>query len=451
MYDIIIIGAGVSGIFTAYTLIHENKNLRIKLIEKGKTLENRVCPIESNSKNCLNCDICNKFMGFGGMGRSEGKYNYTNDFGGYLGKLIGDKKALKYMDEVDKILCKFGGDKAPFYSTENITLKTKVEKHGFRLLTTKTRHLGTKLSLEILNKMHEVLKDKIDICFEKEIKSIEKDKEKFIIKCRDEIYYSKKVVLATGLSGGEWFEKQCSHFGIVPQKVRLDLGFRLELKGDELDNLLKENFEIKLFYKDDKFESTTYCMNPNGKVIKKYQDGLIFADGQNYLEEKNSSQNLNFTLFIPSYFLSSKEAKAYVKTIMKNINENEEKIIMQRLEDIKKQKTITYEDIENSEIIPSLKAKSVNINEYVPQKYIDSTMLFIEKLGDLLGKKIHPHTIFYGLDVKYYEPEMKVNKFFESKVKGLYLAGDCSGITYSLSQAAASGIYLGAYLSNNIA
>ncbi len=189
MYDITIVGAGVSGIFLAYTLLQSETNLKILMIEKGKQFLDRICPIESGlSGKCMNCKKCNKIQGFGGMGRSEGKFNYTNDFGGNLGDKIGNKLTMELMENVDKTLCLFGGDKVKIYSTENEELIKCSKGSKYDILNTKVRHLGTKLSYEILEKMYVYLKDKVDIKCETDIISIDKINNVFSLNSHQNVF-----------------------------------------------------------------------------------------------------------------------------------------------------------------------------------------------------------------------------------------------------------------------
>ncbi|WBW96724.1 NAD(P)/FAD-dependent oxidoreductase [Oceanirhabdus sp. W0125-5] len=444
MYDITIVGAGVSGIFLAYTLLQTERKLKILMIEKGKKFIDRICPIESEAnKKCVDCKICSKTQGFGGMGRSEGKYNYTNDFGGNLGKNIGNEKAIDLMKYVDKILCSFGGEKVELYSTENEELTRMAEKNNCSILTTKVRHLGTTLSYEILNKMYLYLEEKIDFEFESDISSISKINNVFSLKSKDKIFQSKEVVLATGISGGERFLGYCKYFNIKQYRTRVDLGVRVEMKGDQLDEIRKKSFETKISYKEEDFEATTYCMNPKGKVIKKYQEGLVMADGQNFLETHNPSNNLNFTIFVPKYFSSSNEAKEYARSIIESINKGKERIVIQRLEDLLKNRASTKEQLVKNSIEPTLKGDGGNLYNEIPGIYIKGALKIFESIEKLIEEEIHKDTLLYGVDVKFYEPEISINEYFETKEKGLYVIGDCSGVTYSLAQAAASGVYLG--------
>jgi len=451
MYDIAIVGTGVSGIFLAYTLLMSETKLKILMIEKGQKFIDRICPIESGkSEICINCNVCNKAQRFGGMGKSEGKFNYTNDFGGKLGEKIGNEVVINLMEEVDKILCLFGAGKVKLYCTENEELKSLSKGKNYNILTAKVRHLGTSVSDEILNEMYLHLKNKVDIKFETNITSIEKTDSVFKLNNCNEIFKSRQVVLATGISGGETFLKYCRSFNIEPYRGRVDLGVRVEMKTNELETILKNSFETKINYKTDELEATTHCMNPKGKVIKKYQEGLVMADGQNYTETDSPSCNLNFSILTPKYFSSYNEAKEYAIGIIKSINKGRGRVVIQRFEDLIKNRVTTKEQLNKNKIKPTLEGEGGNLYNEIPKIYIDALLRIFESIENLTKNYICKETLLYGIDAKFYEPEISTDEHFQSKKHGLYILGDCSGVTYSLSQAAASGVYLGKYLLENL-
>ena len=314
------------------------------------------------------------------MGRSEGKYNYTNDFGGKIGKKIGEKSAINLMEEVDEILCSFGAEKAPLYSTENEELKIKAKGKNCTMLTTKVRHLGTTLSREILNKMYSYLKGKAQFKFETDIIFINKVNDLFKLSDGENVFYSKKVVLATGISGGERFLDYCKCFNIKPNSERVDLGVRVEMKGEQLGSILKDSFETKIKYKSNEFEATTYCMNPKGKVIKKYQEGLVMADGQNYIETDKPSCNLNFSAFIPKYFDCYNEAKEYAKAIIEAINKGKGRIVVQRYEDLVQGRATTKHILNKNTIKPSVQGDAGDLYNEIPKIYIDGLLKIFESI-----------------------------------------------------------------------
>lgn len=438
MYDVTIIGAGVSGIFMAYQLTELHPDFKILLIDKGKELSERKC--KARSKQMCSCDVCDQYIGFGGLGKSEGKFNYTNDFGGNLGRKIGSDRAGELMWEVDRILCSFGGDGAELYHTHSPELKRDAKKAGLEVLTTSVRHLGTKRSGLVFQKMYEFLRGRIELHFETDIYSIEKA-ECFNIITSKGIIQSKKVVLSTGNSGSEWMYDQCAQLGLLPGPARLDLGIRVEMRGNQLQALLKQTFETKLHIKRETFEATTYCMNPNGRIIRKYQHNLVMPDGQNKRERDEASSNLNFTLFVPTFYSSKEEADQVANQVIGGINRDTDRVVVQRLQDLRKKQTTTSETLRLNSIVPSLDAVAGNLIKEVPHIYLRALLEFFDCLEQLIGEQIDEETLLYGMDGKFYEAKIPTNDHFETKVSGLFLIGDCSGETHSLSQAAASGLY----------
>ncbi|MGM0846373.1 MAG: NAD(P)/FAD-dependent oxidoreductase [Bacillota bacterium] len=448
MYDVTIIGAGVSGIFTAYQLIKENQDCSIHIIDLGKKLEDRICGID-NGGACSCGENCSKYIGFAGLGKSEGKFNYTNDFGGELGRKIGEQNTIDLMNEVDDILCSFGGGEVSTYDTRNEELSARAERHSFRVLSTVVRHLGTRFAKKVFQGMYEYLKERVTLTFETRIDSVKRNSEGFLLLSNELEFRTKKLVMATGMSGSKWLKQQTDSLGLFPGKTRLDLGLRVEMKGGQLDSILKDTFETKLTYLGDTYTATTYCMNPEGRIIRKHQHGLVMPDGQNVREKDTPSSNLNFTLFVPRYFSTQEEAQESAESVIKKINRGTDRIVVQRLKDLKQNRKT--ENLNRNTIVPTLSADCGSVKEEVPALYTRALLEMISSLEALLDEKVHDDTLIYAIDAKFYEPKLFTNSFFESQVTGLYLIGDCSGETHSLSQAAASGIWLGRHLAGKTA
>ncbi|OQR57745.1 NAD(P)/FAD-dependent oxidoreductase [Bacillus sp. CDB3] len=444
MYDVTIIGAGVSSIFMAYSLAKSNK--KVLILDKGKALEDRHCPLDEG-KAC-NCTTCDKYFGFAGLGKSEGKFNYTNGFGGELEQKVGKESSIQLMAEVDEILCQFGGNSVSKYSTENPNLNKRAESCGLQMLTTEVRHLGTTLSSNIFQQLYEFLLTKIDIQFHIDVEDIMKQKNHFKIETNQGIVQSKQIVFATGRSGADWLKEMCTSLNISQEQTRVDLGIRVEMKEHQLRSILKDTFETKLSYEHELFTATTYCMNPKGRIIRKYEDGLIMPDGQNFREQETGTSNLNFTLFIPRYFPTLKEANVYASSIIKSINQGRDRIVIQRLEDLIKKQPTTEKDMKHNRIQPTLHGDYGDLNKEIPPLYIEGLKKFLLRLEQFIQEPIDQDTLLYGIDGKFYAPTIKINNHFETSMNGLFLIGDCSGVTHSLSQAAASGLYVGKHLSD---
>ncbi|KMM36477.1 NAD(P)/FAD-dependent oxidoreductase [Guptibacillus hwajinpoensis] len=440
MYDIAIIGAGVSGIFLAYKLTLQHPEYKIIMIDKGKKLSERTCGAES--KSSCTCEVCDQYIGFGGLGKSEGKFNYTNDFGGSLGRKIGNQKAENLMSQVDDVICSFGGSTAELYHTHSPILQQRTKGHGLDVLSTSVRHLGTALATTVLQNVYDYLLNRIEMWFETDVSSISKN-ESFILDTNHGTVKTKKVVISTGNSGGEWLHSQCNQLGLKPGPSRVDLGLRVEMRGNQLDQILQEAFETKLHIEGEGYEGTTYCMNPNGRIIRKYQRGLVMADGQNKREEDSPGSNLNFTLFVPSFFATKKEADQFAEKVIGDINQQRGRIVVQRLQDLRNGRHTNDSSIAENPIQSSLEAEGGNLVDEVPEKFVKALLEFLDALQNVLGESIDDDTLVYGMDGKFYEPKIKTSEQFETEVPGLYLIGDCSGETHSLSQAAASGLYVG--------
>ncbi|MGR9049781.1 NAD(FAD)-utilizing dehydrogenase [Halobacillus faecis] len=437
MYDVTIIGAGVSGVFLAYTLAKEHPEMNIHVIDKGKPLVERTCGLQKEACTCEG--PCDRYVGFAGLGKSEGKFNYTNDFGGQLGRKIGEKETLALMEEVDELLCSYGGGHVERYSTKNEKLSAQAAQHSLRVFSTEVRHLGTQLARGIFQRMYEEMSDKMTFTFEADVTAVTKEKGLFSIDTNHGRFQSRKVVFATGMSGSDWLKPMTAELGLKAGETRLDLGIRVEMRGSQLDAILQETFETKLHYITDRYSATTYCMNPRGRIVRKYQHGLVMADGQNQNEEE-PSQNLNFTLFVPRYFKDQIRAMTEAQRVIGGINQGKGRIVAQKLGDLLEGKPSDH--LSSGVIHPSLEAEAGDLQKEVPPLYLEALLEFFEALEGLLGEKIDRDTILYGLDSKFYEAKIYTDEHFETELPGLYLIGDCSGETHSLSQAAASGIYL---------
>ncbi|WP_242267602.1 NAD(P)-binding protein [Bacillus cereus group sp. BfR-BA-01352] len=444
MYDVTIIGAGVSSIFMAYSLAKSNK--KVLILDKGKALGDRYCPLDEG-KAC-NCTTCDKYFGFAGLGKSEGKFNYTNGFGGELEQKVGKEGFIQLMAEVDEILCQFGGNSVSKYSTENPTLNKRAESCDLQMLTTEVRHLGTTLSSDIFQQLYEFLLTKINIQFHIDVQHIMKQKNHFTIDTNEGTFQSRQLVFATGRSGADWLKEMCTSLHISQEQTRVDLGIRVEMKEHQLRSILKDTFETKLSYEHKGFTATTYCMNPKGRIIRKYEEGLVMPDGQNFREKGTGTPNLNFTLFIPRYFPTLKEANLYASSIIKNINQGRDRIVIQRLEDLLNKQPTTNNRMKHNLIQPTLQGDYGDLNTEIPPLYIEGLKEFLLRLEQFIQEPIDKDTLLYGIDGKFYAPTVKLNNHFETSIHGLFLVGDCSGVTHSLSQAAASGLYVGKYLSD---
>ena len=426
MYDVTIIGAGVAGIFLAHQLVEDGQC--VLLLDAGKPIRKRT--------------VEDAYLGFAGLGKSEGKFNYAMGFGGELVSKIGEETTRRLFQEVDDLLCTYGADMIETYSTHSPAVAIRARRAGLHTVETTVRHLGTARTVGVFTAFEDALLPRLDARFETTIEQITKS-EAFTIKTADETFVSRRIVFATGRSGADFTLQQLATLGVIPQQTRLDLGVRVETDESLFRTLLQETFETKLGYDSPYGKAVTYCMNPRGRIIRKYQEGLVMPDGQNVHETADGSTNLNFTLFLPRYFSTLAQANAYATRVIGGINQGQDRIVVQRLSDFRKSRATTTDQLLHNGIIPSLAASPGDLHAEVPVEDLLVLEGFLKRLERLLETELPADTLLYGLDGKFYAPMLETSETFETTCSGVYAIGDCSGATHSLAQAAASGLHLG--------
>jgi uncharacterized protein len=446
-YDMIIVGAGASGVFTAYELVKLNPKVKILMIEKGHRLEKRICPIDGERiKACINCSICNIMNGYGGAGSlSDGKYNITNNFGGDLYKYIGSEEAIELMNYVDEVLCIMGGADAKLYSTANSGLKSKALQYDLHLLDAKVRHLGTDRNLVILGNIFKYLDGKIEMIFDTEVTDVNKEEDGFSIITDEQIFESKNLILATGRSGSKWISQICSKLGIKTESNRVDIGVRVELPAEVFDHITEEVYESKIVYKTKKYNDMvrTFCMNPHGEVVSENTNGIITVNGHSYSDPKLHTKNTNFALLVSNRFTEPfKESNEYGESIARLSNMLGGGVIVQRFGDLVNGRRTSERRMEKSFTTPTLKATPGDLSLVIPKRQLDDIIEMIYALNNIAPGTANEDTLLYGVEVKFYNSKVEVDKNLETTVTGLYVLGDGSGVTHSLSQASASGVYL---------
>ena len=326
-YDVLVIGAGPGGIFTAYELTEKaEKPLKVAVCEAGSPLDRRKCPIDGEKiKSCVRCKSCSIMSGFGGAGAfSDGKYNITNDFGGSLHEHVGKGRALELMRYVDQINLAFGGKGTRLYSTTNGEIKRMCLQHGLHLLDAQVRHLGTDINYVVLENLYRYLKDRVDFFFNTPVESLRATEEGFEAELGDGgKILAKQCVVSVGRSGSKWMEGVCRELGIVTHSNRVDIGVRVELPAEVFRHLTDELYESKIIYRTEKFEDLvrTFCMNPYGAVVSENTNGIVTVNGHSYEDPKMHTQNTNFALLVSKHFTEPfDDSTAYAENIAKLSN-----------------------------------------------------------------------------------------------------------------------------------
>ncbi len=447
-FDTVIIGAGPGGIFTAYELLQKNPSQKIAIIEMGHSLESRKCPIDGvKIKNCIHCKTCSIMSGFGGAGAfSDGKYNITNDFGGTLFEYIGKKEALELMKYVDSINMQYGGEGTKLYSTAGSSFKRICIQHKLNLLDASVRHLGTDINYIVLKNLFHYLEDKVSFFFDTMVEDLTIDQDgKFHSITKSNEFVSTTCVASVGRSGSKWMEKVCKHLNIPTKSNRVDIGVRVELPAVVFSELTDELYESKIVYRTEKFEDNvrTFCMNPHGIVVNENTNGIVTVNGHSYEDPKKQTENTNFALLVSKHFSEPfEDSNGYGESIAKLSNMLGGGVLVQRFGDLIRGRRSNDRRIEKSTTVPTLNATPGDLSLVLPKRILDGIIEMIYALDKIAPGTANDDTLLYGVEVKFYNMEVALNNKLESIHKGLFIIGDGSGITHSLSHASASGVYV---------
>ena len=454
-YDVIIVGAGPGGIFSAYELVQKSSDLKIAVFECGNPLEKRKCPIDGDRvKSCIGCKTCAIMNGFGGAGAfSDGKYNITNEFGGTLHEHLGKKQALELMQYVDAINVKFGGGKTKLYSTANSAFKTECLRNNLHLLEASVRHLGTDINYEVLGNLYNELKDKVTFFFRTAVNSVRKIDGGFEVNTDGGSFTSRFCVISVGRSGSKWMESVCTELEIPTLSNRVDIGVRVELPAEVFQHITDALYESKIVYKTEKYQDLvrTFCMNPKGVVVNENTNGIVTVNGHSYEDPARHTENTNFALLVSKHFTEPfKDSNGYGESIARLSNMLGGGVMVQRFGDLIRGQRSTQKRLEKSFVTPTLAATPGDLSLVMPKRILDGIIEMIYALDKIAPGTANDDTLLYGVEVKFYNMEVEIDDNLETRHKGLFVIGDGSGVTHSLSHASASGVYVARYISDQV-
>ncbi len=446
-YDVIIVGAGPGGIYTAYELIQKKPDLKIAVFEAGHALEKRHCPIDGDKvKSCVKCSCCSIMSGFGGAGAfSDGKYNITNDFGGTLHEYVGKKKAIELMHYVDEINMEHGGEGTKLYSTAGTHFKKLCLQNGLNLLDASVRHLGTDINYVVLENLYAELKDRVEFHFDTPVRAVERTRDGYRVITETNAHECDKCVISVGRSGSKWMEKVCEELDIRTKSNRVDIGVRVELPAVIFSHLTDELYESKIVYRTEKFEDSvrTFCMNPHGIVVNENTNGIVTVNGHSYEGAEKQTENTNFALLVAKHFSEPfKDSNGYGESIARLSNMLGGGVIVQRFGDLVRGRRSNAKRIEEGIIEPTLAATPGDLSLVLPKRILDGIIEMIYALDKIAPGTANDDTLLYGVEVKFYNMEVEIDEHLETKHRGLYIIGDGSGVTHSLSHASASGVFV---------
>jgi len=457
-YDVIIVGAGPTGIFTAYELMLKQPKLNVLLIDKGYDIYDRKCPIILGKIKQCPQDIygesgckpaCSMTCGFGGSGAySDGKFNITNEFGGWMDEYIPATEVLDLIKYVDSINLKHGAPKE--ITNPNTEKVYEIEKKGIavglKLLRSEVRHLGTEINLQVLKNINQEMKPHIDYLFKNEVLDVivEDGVCKGVILKDGKRILSENVVLGIGRGGSDWLNKTLKKYGIDFKSNRVDIGVRVETNDIIMDEINKYLYEGKFIYNTSVGTKVrTFCSNPSGHVVIENWNGIMVCNGHAYHDHSLGSNNTNFALLVSHEFDEPfRDSNEYARQISHLANKlSNGSVIVQKYGDIIKGRRSTPKRIAEGFVVPTLKeAVPGDLGLILPYKTMKSLIEMVEALDHITPGIANDHTLFYGVEAKFYSDRAMVNNNFETKVKNLYVGGDGAGITRGLAQAGANGV-----------
>ena len=457
-YDVIIVGAGPMGIYTAYELMIKSPNTKVLLIDRGHDIYHRNCPIlEKKIKQCpqdiygiVGCKpACSMTSGFGGCGAfSDGKFNITSDFGGWMGEYLPNEEILDLIKYVDDIQLKYG---APLELTNPKTddvfaIEKKAISVGLKLLRSEVRHLGTEINLQVLKNIYEAMKNKVDYLFKKEVSDIvvENKQIKGVILNDGEIINSDFVVLGVGRPGSQWLSEMLNKHGVKVTNHRVDIGVRVETNNIIMSDINKFLYEGKFIYNTSVgTQVRTFCSNPSGYVVIENHNGIMVCNGHSYHDSSLGSDNTNFALLVSHEFDDPfKNPNQYAEEISALANKlSGGSVIVQKYGDLKAGRRSTKKRIDEGFVKPTLKeAVPGDLGLILPYKTMQSLIEMMDALNYVTPGIANDHTLFYGVEAKFYSDRVECNNQFETSIINLYVGGDGAGITRGLAQASANGV-----------
>ncbi len=451
-YDVIIVGAGPSGIFCAYELIKENKDLKILMIEKGRSIEKRMCP-KRTTKQCIGCRPCSITTGFAGAGAfSDGKLSLSPDVGGVLPDILGYDKAMELIKESDDIYLKFGADTNVYgvdKEAEIREIRRRAINANLKLIECPIRHLGTEEGYKIYTRLQEhLLASGVEILFNTMVKDIiiEDQQAKGVITSKGDTFYAGEIVSAIGREGSDWFKDICQEHGIETKVGTVDIGVRVEVRDEVMEFLNKNLYEAKLVYYTPTFDDKvrTFCTNPSGEVATEYYDNnLAVVNGHAYKSKEFKTNNTNFAILVSKNFTKPfKTPIEYGKHIAQLSNMLcGGRILVQTFGDFQRGRRTTEERLCRNNLIPTLKdAVPGDLSLVFPHRIMVDIKEMILALDKVTPGIASDETLLYGVEVKFYSNKVVVNTDFETSVNGLRAIGDGAAVTRGLQQASANGI-----------
>jgi hypothetical protein len=446
-YDIVIVGAGPGGIFAVLEFLNSTEDLKILIVDKGKDISERQCPMKNSEASCTACPSCSLLSGWGGAGAfSDGKLSLSPDVGGHLTKYIDREEVKRLIDYVDGIYIKYGAPEHIYgEDIEEIEkLKRITSKNDLLLVHSRIRHIGTDRCRDVLQNIREFINNKVDLLFGTKVMrlDIEKGKLRGVVLTGGRRVKAKYVIVAPGREGSSWFEREAKRLKLTLLNNPVDIGLRVEVPASVLEPLTSVTYEPKLIYYSKRFDDKvrTFCVNPHGEVVKEYLKGIWTVNGHSYANKK--TENTNFALLVSTYFTEPfHEPISYGRYIARLANFLAKGVLVQRLGDLRRGRRSTEERIKKGIVEPTLKdATPGDLSFALPYRYLTDILEMLEALDKVCPGVNSRHTLLYGIEVKFYSMQPKLTNELETEIENLFAVGDGAGVSRGLIQASASGV-----------
>jgi len=445
-YDVVIIGGGIGGLMCAYRLAEKNPSLSVLILERGKSLEERSCPILAGKvKKCIKCKPCAIMEGMAGAGAfSDGKYNITTEYGGWLPNVMDSDEVMKYIRQADDILVKYGADKEVY--KPNNELKALCLKYDLHMQQAEVKHLGTDANYNtMLNFIHS-LDNKVDIETQAIVTDVDKDSKEvtYTQKGEEKKVSGKYVVFAVGRVGNGMFEEWCNKYDIKRTNNQVDVGVRVELPYEIWEDFSSKIYEPKIYFKNGHYGDKTrmFCFNERGYVVTENSDGVLTVNGHSYKDKAKQSNNSNFALLSSTNFTEPfdqpVEYARYIASLANKISGGY--VLVQRLGDLEKGRRTTESRLKKSSCKPTLNAIPGDLSLCMPKRQLDNIIETLHALDKVAPGTANEDTLLYGIECKYYSARPEAKDFELVQAPGIFALGDGAGFTRSLSQAAANGL-----------
>ena len=449
MYDVVILGCGEAGIFAAYELTRLKPELKVLAIDRGQIIYSRSCPIVAGKvRECIHCPVCHTMCGFGGAGAfSDGKFNFTTEFGGWLTDILEPETVMDLIEYVDSVNVRHGAT-TECYSTATPAareLERRALACDLHLLHARCKHLGTENNLRILTSIYEDLENKLEFSFDTEVTHILREEDGFrLTLARGQDITCRRLIAAPGRSGAEWFANQCKDLGLSLLNNQVDVGVRVELPAAVFEDITNVVYESKFLYRTKQYgdQVRTFCMNPYGHVVAENVEGINTVNGHSYASEELRSENTNFALLVSNRFTKPfNEPYRYGKHVASLSNMLAGGVLVQRFGDLVGGRRTNEHRMSKSFVHPTLTAAVPgDLSLALPKRQLDDIIEMICQLDKIAPGTANYDTLLYGAEVKFYSARLQLTQDMETGIPGFFAAGDGAGITRGLAQAGASGV-----------